>query len=253
LAGTTAYGIALFSYFSNRSATGLLPYLTLPALLAGALWLSLLLRSQREVRPGVLLGGLVFPLSVAVLLLAASWPSAGDRFSRSALAHAYPGGGLRAALDRLWRPPPIDPRAPEGERLLARYMPGPRRALVLLPESPDLAVEILMRSGRANRLPIGDAVEEGFVASARVPGLRSAITGLRSGERLLTDRPGLRAFARLKADPSIDPLARPAYEYRLDPWVLQQIGERFRLRTVARGGEGFVVTELVADRASSRG
>jgi hypothetical protein len=253
LAGTTAYGIALFSYASNRSATGLLPYLTLPAVLVGALWLSLLLRSQREVRPGVLRGGLAFTLSIAVLLLAAAWPSAGDRFSRSALALARPGGGLSAHVDRLWHPPPIDPRAPEGQRLLLRYMPGQRRALVLLPESPDLAIEILMRSGRANKLPVGDSLEEGFVASARLPALRKAIAQLRPGERLLTDRRGLSVFAKLRADPGIDPLSKPAYAYRLDAWILKQIGKRFRLRTIRRGGEGFIVTELLADRASPRG
>jgi hypothetical protein len=250
LAGITAYGIALFSYASNRSATGLLPYITLPALLAGALWVRVLLRSPAR---AVRLASLAFTLAVAVLVVAAAWSSTGDRFSRSALAHAYPGGGLRAALERLWNPPPIDPRAPEGERLLTRYMPEERRSMILLPGSPDLAVELLMRSGRTNRLPVGDSVEEGFVASARVPPLRRAIAGLRPGDRLLTDRQGLNTFARLRANPGIDPLARPAHEYRLDPWILKQIGQRFGLRTVHRGGEGFIVTELVRDRASSRG
>jgi hypothetical protein len=253
LAGTTAYGIALLSYASNRSATGLLPYVALPALLAGALWLNLLLHSQREEGRGVRLGSLAFALSVAVLLMAAAWSSVGDRFSRSALALAHPGGGLPAHVERLWHPPPIDPRAPEGERLLTRYMPGQPRALILLPESPDLALEILMRSGRANKLPLGDSLEEGYVASARLPALREAIGRLRPGERLLTDEPGVRAFARLKADPTTDPLAKPAFEHRLDEWILQRIGERFRLRLIREGGERLIVAELVPDRASRRG
>jgi hypothetical protein len=136
--------------------------------------------------------------------------------------------------------------------LIARYMPGQLRSLILFPQSPDLAVEILMRSGRANRLPLGDSVEEGFVPMARVPALRQAIAELRPGERLLTDRKGLRAFAKLKADPAIDPLAKPVYQYRLDEWILQRIGERFRLRPIAEGRAQLIVVELVADRTSRR-
>jgi hypothetical protein len=249
LAGLTAYGVGLLSYISNRSATPLLLYIALPALLTAALWLRLLLRPAGGAGPRARLGALAFAASVAVLLVAAAWPSAGDRFERSALAFAYPGGGLPAHIDRLWSSPIIDPRALEGERLLADYMPGQRRSLILFPDSPDLAVEILMRSGRANRLPLGDSVEEGFVASARTPALSDAIAALRPGERLLTDRPGLHTFAKLRANPGIDPLAKPAYEYRLDDWILQQIAGRFRLRPVAEGAHGLMVTELVADRA----
>jgi hypothetical protein len=253
IAGMTAYGVALLSYISNRSATHLLPYVALPALLMGALWLSLLLRSgPAEVGGRARLGSLVFAASLAVVLVAAAWPSAGDRFARSPLALARPGGELLAHINRLWDPPPIDARAPEGQRLIARYMPGQLRSLILFPQSPDLAVEILMRSGRANRLPLGDSVEEGFVPMARVPALRQAIAELRPGERLLTDRKGLRAFAKLKADPAIDPLAKPVYQYRLDEWILQRIGERFRLRPIAEGRAQLIVVELVADRTSRR-
>lgn len=252
IAGTTAYGVALLSYISNRSATHILLYVALPALLLGALWLSLMLRLNAEVGGRARLGSLAFAASLAVLLVAAAWPSAGDRFARSPLALARPGGELRAHLDRLWDSPPIDARAPEGQRLIARYMPGQRRSLILFPKSPDLAVEILMRSGRANRLPLGDSVEEGFVPTARASALRQAIAELRAGERLLTDRVGLTAFARLKSDPGIDPLTKPVYQYRLDEWILQRIGERFRLRPIGEGGAQLIVVELVADRTSRR-
>ena len=40
LAGSTAYGIALFSYFVNRSADHILPYVSLPALMVASLWLT---------------------------------------------------------------------------------------------------------------------------------------------------------------------------------------------------------------------
>ena len=55
---------------------------------------------------------LALALAVAGVMLGGGWPAIGPPSPTSALAHAYPGGGLRGALPRLWHPPPIDPRAP---------------------------------------------------------------------------------------------------------------------------------------------
>jgi hypothetical protein len=245
LTGTTAYGIALFSYADNRSATHFLPYVTLPALLAGALWLSLVLRAPGDASRRLRLGSLALTLAVAVLLLAAAWPEVSARFPRTALAHAYPGGGLRAAVHRLWHPPPIDPRSPEGERLLARFMPGQRRVLILLPASPDLATDILIRSGRANTLPLGDPKADGYVASSRLPDLRRAIAKLRPGDRLLMDRQAQLVIAALRAHRAIDPLTQPVFGYYpIEEWILRRIDARFRLRPIHAGKDGFVVAEL---------
>ena len=56
LAGVSAYGIVLFTYFINRSLVSVLPYVSFPAVLAGALWLSLLLRSPQVQRAAWLAG-----------------------------------------------------------------------------------------------------------------------------------------------------------------------------------------------------
>ncbi|MDQ6810500.1 MAG: hypothetical protein M3Z95_01200 [Actinomycetota bacterium] len=247
LAGMTAYGIALFSYTDNRSSTYLLPYVTLPALVVGVLWLSLLLSSPQEVPRRIRLGSLAFALSVAVVLLAAAWSSVGDRFSRSAFGHAYPGGGLGGAVHRLWHPPPIDARAPLGQQLLARYMPGQRRTLVLLPGALDLSTEVLMRSKRANKLPLGDPKADSFVPSVWTPILRRAIAQLRPGDRLLVDPAALAALATLRAHPSINPLATPlSFGNALDEWILQQIGNRFDVRPIHQEPAGLIVAELRA-------
>ena len=246
LAGMTAYGIALFSYTQNRASTYLLAYVSLPALVIGVLWLSLLLRLPRDVPVGTRRGALAAGLSVAVLLLAAAWPGTGDRFSRSALAHTYPGGGLRAAMQRLWHPPPIDPRAPVGERLLERYMPGERRALILLPASPDLGTEILLRSGRANVLALGDPKADSFVLDVSIPALERSIAGLPPGTRMLTDQAGLAAFETLSANPGIDPFSKTVTGGNpLLEWTLRSIGERYDLRPIHRDASGFIVAELV--------
>ena len=261
LTGTTAYGIFLFSYYVDRSGDHILPYVSLPALLVAALWLGMLLRSGRTMPRGTPAGVLAFALSVAVLLLAVAWSSIGPRFERSALAHALPGGdSTRAALDRLWHFPPLSSRAVEGERLLDRFMPGERRSLVLVRQNLD--TEILMRSGRANRLELGDPLDYEFVAEQRVPGVHETVSELRPGERLLVDTEALAALREIRADPSFDPIHKPnpavdpltrsapiSKISRLQAYALQQIDKRFRLAPVHRDSQGFVVVELRTRRS----
>jgi hypothetical protein len=240
IAGMTAYGIALLSYYVDRSQDHILIHVALPALLTGALWLGLLLRSAGALRP-VALG---LALAVAVLVAAVGWSGVDPRFQNTALALAAPGGdSLGAALDRLWHPPPLAPAAPAGERALARHMPGERESLVLT--APDVGLEVLLRSGRVDRLLLGDPWETSFVAKSKLPDLRARIDALRPGGRMLVDEPARRVLARLRADRRLDPLARPLPDLApLQQWALRRIDERFRLRPVAPADGGFTVLEL---------
>lgn len=242
LTGLTAYGIVLLSYWDNRSQEHILVHVALPALLLGTLWLSLLWRARTAPR-AARLGGLAFGAAVAALVLAAAWPSIGARFPRSALAHAAPGGeSLHGALQRLWHPPALDPAALVGQRVLAQYMPGERRSLVMT--APDLSIEILLRSDRESRLLLGDPQETSFVAQERLPDLRRQLARLRPGERMLMDRyaqAALRAFVR---DPSVDPLRAQGLGIApIQAWTLNEIRRRFALRPVARE-QGFTVVQL---------
>lgn len=245
LCGTTAYGIVLFSYFVDRSANHILPYISLPALLAGTLWLSLLLRGALGASRRARLSGFAFALALAVLVTSVAWSSVGDRFSRSALGHLAPGGeSAVAATRKLWRSPVLDPRAPAGETLLARYMPGENRSLMLV--TPDLETEIQLRSGRSNALPIGYTREDSFTPAEYLPALRRKVDDLRPGDRLLMQRYGLSEFARLRAVPSHDTLNDPV-PHELAPiqeWALQRIAQRFDLRVLHRDSVGFVVAAL---------
>ena len=250
LAGTTAYGIALFSYFVDRSVDTLLLYVSLPALLTATLWLSLLLRSDTLVPRPIRGGGLAFGLAIAVLLLAAAWPSVDNRFPQSALAHAFPRGkSLRDAVHRLWHPPPLDPRATAGERLVERAMPDRPHVPVLV--EPDLGTEILIRSGRANELPFGDPWEDSFVPAERIPELRDAVAKLRPGDRLLTDEDALNLLPTLRTPRTsgLFPAASAAGNLALlQISVLRWIDRRFELRPVRRGAAGLVVVRLVPRR-----
>jgi hypothetical protein len=248
LAGTTAYEIAILSYTDNRSSTYLLPYVAVPLLMAGVLWLALLRGPEAGVSRAVRRWTLASALAIAVLLFSGAWPAIGEHFSRSALAHTRPGGGLRAALTRLWHPPPIDPRASAGIRLLERYMPA-KRALILLPTLSDLGLEVLMRSGRANALPIGDPKADSLVESVWLPRMRVAVARLRVGERMLIDRTALQVVAAMR-NPAIDPLqARIDHGQTEVEWILHQIDGRFRIRLIARDPSGLVVAQL-ASRAA---
>ena len=246
LTGTTAYTIVLLSYTDNRSSTYLLPYVGLPLLMAGALWLGLLLRSPSQASSAARRGGLAFALAVAVLLIAVAWPRAGARLSDSALAHAYPGGGLPAALHRLWHPPAIDPRAPEGQRLLSQFMPGRKRVVILLPRQPDLGTEILMRSRRVNLMFVGDPKADGLVPSVWLPKLRRAVAQLEPGQRVLTDVQALAMLPALRRLPLAALAAHPIDQGTQEvEWLLRAIDRRFRFAPLYRAADGLLVAELV--------
>jgi len=247
LAGTTAYGIALFSYFDNRSADHILPYVSLPALIAGTVWLSLLLRGELGGSRSIRVGGLAFALALSVLLTSVAWSSIDERFSRSALGHVVPGGkSVGAAISDLWNLPALDRRTPQGEYLLGRYMPGQSRVLTLV--SPDLENEILMRSGRRNRLPLGFPTEDSYASSQYLPALRRSVNELHAGDRLLTQTAALGELPRLRARPARDILAQPISASNFAPlqrWVLRRIDQSFHLRVIHRDNQGFAVAVLL--------
>ncbi len=250
LCGLTAYGVILFSYFDDRSADHILPYVCLPALLAGTLWLSLLLRGALGAQRPARLGGLAFALGLCVLLSSVAWSSVGERFSRSALGHLAPGGAsVSVALHRLWHEPPLDPRAAEGVQLVAQYMPRSDRVLTLV--APDLETEILLRADRTNALGLAYPTEDSFVSARFLPELRRALARMHPGDRLLTQTDGLRALIKLRDQPSRDTLTDPIATSLLAPlqqWVLQRIGERYDLAVLHRDTEGFVVAALTPRR-----
>jgi len=248
LAGLTAYGIALLSYYVDRSQDHILVHVALPALLVGAGWLGVIDRTRAEADPRARTTGLAVGLGVAVLVLAVAWSSVDERFPRTPLAHAAPGApGLRAALHRLWHPPPLNPAAPAGERALERWMPGERRSVVLT--EPDLATEILVRSRRADRLLLGDPWETSFVSHRMLPGLRRRIDALRAGDRVLLDDPARQTLASLHAAPQLDPLRDPVKRLApLQEWALHRLSTRYRLRPVAPAVDGFTAMQLEARR-----
>ena len=241
LAGSTAYGVALYSYFVNRSLNDVLPYIGLPAVLVVALWLQL-------AKPAGVVGrqrSLAFAAAAAAgtLMVAGAWAGAGNRFSESALAHLAPGGAsLGGALDRLGDLPALHPEAPAGVYLLAEAMPGEEHSVVLT--DTDLGIEILSRADRASALPLGDLWENFSVSAQQVDAVREAVAELDAGDRVLIDKPGLDIYRAYVAEPERDPIYSQLVS-QAHVLALQEIALRFRLRTVAAGPGGLRVVELV--------
>ncbi len=246
LGSCNAFGIALFTYFVDRSLDHVLPYVSLPLLLVVTLWVALLSSGALDAPRRARLGGLSMGLAVGVLVTAVAFSSIAVRFPRSALGKLVPGGeSLTTAVHALWHPPPLSAAAPVGERLLDAYMPGQDRVLILL--SPNLANEILLRSGRSNELPFTDPVEDSYIGHPTDATLVAAVDRLRPGQRLLMQDIGLHVARVARREPDRDLSTDPAVPVTLLVPAQQEavalIARRFDLR-VLRRQSGFVVLEL---------
>jgi hypothetical protein len=224
---------------------------SLPLLLCAAIWLSLLESGSLDASHRARLGGLAGALAVAVLLTAVAFSGISARFPRSALGEVMPrGASPTAALRELWHPAPLNESAPVGEELLAHYMPGQRRVLILL--SPDLATEILLRSGRANELPFTDPREDSYDGQPSDSALEAAVARLHAGQRLLLQDLGLQVARLGRREPGADFSTDPPVDVnQLVPAqqeAIALIARRFGLRVLDRE-DGYVVVQL-APRAS---
>jgi hypothetical protein len=238
LSGTTGYGLALFSYFVNRSADHVLPYVSLPAVMVVALWLSIVLRDERfsSRTRGLAMGSTA---AIAALLVATAWSNVDLRFSQSALAYAPPGGkSLRGAMVRLWHPPPLAYGAADATRMLETYMPDEHESVVLA--SGDLTVEALVRTGRINAIPLSDPWEDSLVADLHRTAVEDAVADLEPGRRMLIDRDSRTVLGESPGSLALNGIAP------LESTALHEIADRFRLVRVARAPSGVEVVELRA-------
>ncbi|MGB0120796.1 MAG: hypothetical protein WBP55_07590 [Solirubrobacterales bacterium] len=246
IAGLTAYGIALFSYYDNRSLDHVVPYISLPALLVATIWLSFLIDARTGVRPVLRRYAVGLAAAAAVLMVAVAWPAAGTRYSDSLLAYAIPGGNtsLSEGFDRLWNMPPVAAGSDEGQRLVEKHMGAQDKAAVVT--VPDLDVDILVRSDKANALAITDAKEMSWVSGPHSPEVDAAVDQLEADDLILLDKSAREAFRYAEANPEADAelseltSTMEAVQRR----VLARIASTYRLETVERGKYGLTVYRL---------
>ncbi|MCB0870979.1 MAG: hypothetical protein KDB52_09120 [Solirubrobacterales bacterium] len=244
IGGLTAYGVALFSYFDNRSLAHILQYVSLPLLLSIVLWLNLALTGTdlgRKAKAALL----ATTLCLAAFSVSVVWQSASDRATDSMLAWALPGGeSFSDGIDRLKDLPPVVPEADVGARLIEQYMPGEDQTAIIT--VPDLDVNVLVLTGRSNRLGLTDAKEQSWVPDPHVEPVAAAARKLEAGDRMLLDTAALDAFRTLARDPEAD-LEEITDESGIS--FIQQVAilaltENFRIKPVAREGD-LTVVELV--------
>jgi hypothetical protein len=180
-----------------------------------------------------------------VLVLAGAWPGVRDKLPRTAIAHLVPGGPSFAAdWSSMWDSPPIDPRAVAAQALIERNIPGDE-ALVLT--EPDLGMEALMRSGRANVLPSSYPPNDEVDLPRSLPPVEDAVAGLEPGTLILTQAPPGPGEAPSKALEYQQLYGQTPAGSRLGPLAqaaLDRIEERFRLVPVAKGPDGLAVVRL---------
>jgi hypothetical protein len=228
-AAMTAFGVVSLSYWITHGAPFALRWVALPAVLVLALWIDLIARSEAFIPRGWRLAGVGFVSWLAALALVFSWSSVHETGERTALVHALPGSpSLRGDVGSLWHSPRVDPRSLEGELLLLRFAPG-RAAVAVLTEG-TLGLEILMRSGRANALPLGHPLQLTLIPRRALARLRPAIARLPAGTLALID-----VGKAAQTDPHPNAVLRD---------TLALLMRRFTGRVVARGQSGLLLLRL---------
>lgn len=241
-AGLAGAGIAFLSYFVAHSADVYLAYVSYPALLLCAIWLSnpgLRGAARARWRRAALAVGAF----LAVLIVGGSWSAARPRLPYTALAHLIPGGpSLSEDLSQLWHSPPLRRDAQAAAVLIDRYFPA-GKALVLI--EPDLGQEALMRSDRANLLPISYPWQDELDLDRSLPPVAAAVNELEPGTPILLQsppEPGAvstpeQFYGNVPPGERLGPLAQAASDL---------IRERFGLKRVATGPDGLYVAYLKA-------
>ena len=239
IAAASGLGLTSVTYFIGNSHPSSLFFTGFPALVEVVAWMSLagdrVAGISRRLRVYALAAG----FWLAALLAVSGWTETTDEFRRSALAHALPGGQtLRGDLSFLWHSPPSDPRVLETEELVRRHWAPGERALVLL--EPELTIETLVRTDRANLLPIGHPEQDNLVPDETEPKVLRAVDRLPPGTLMLVAPASFGRPAKRIAENV------PAGLVALQKVALDRIRARFGLQLVDSTPGGFAVMRLVA-------
>jgi hypothetical protein len=228
-AAITAFGGVSFSYWITHGAPFSLRWVALPAALVVALWVDLIVRARPALPRPVRLAGLGVGLWLAALVVVFAWPQVQATGERTALVHALPGApSLRHDVGSLWHAPVVDPRAVEGEALLRRYAPH-RRPVVVLTEG-DLGLEILMRTGRTNAVPLGHPLQSDLIPTYVLARVRPVVDRLAPGTLALTE---IVPDSRIRDNSNV-----------LLHETIALLARRFTSRPVARTKAGLILVRL---------
>jgi hypothetical protein len=249
IAGMTAFGVATFTYAVRFSSGDYLSRADLPAVMIMALWIHLAWHSglARPARTALAITG----FWLAALLIVTGWGDFEREAARAPLVAALPGNGhsVEGDVSHAWSNPAIQPRTATAETLLDRYWPDQQQALVLL--FPDMSVEVLMRSGRVNLLPVSSSLADNVIVEETWERVRPVVDQIEPGTLMLTEGFYLTPGA------TRDYIVGDSAPLELEQLIIDRIQQRFRLEPVARERVGYDKVmgddELVVIRLLPRG
>jgi hypothetical protein len=238
LAAVTAFAISGFTYVVLATSADPVLRTDLPAIIAAALWVHLAGRAGGSVPRAVRTAFAALAFWLVGVFVVKGWSDFVHRADRTPLVAALPGtgGSLRHDLSTITGNPPLDPRSVEGAALLDRYWPGQTKALVLV--RADLAVETLVRAGRANLLPVPDTLMYGLALHSSEQRILPSLRAIPPGTLMLTEDFYLTPGAKR------DFIVSNSGPLPLERFVLRNLRRRFRLVPVVRAPDQFVIVRL---------
>jgi hypothetical protein len=265
VAALTGFGIVAYTYYLGRSAEGVQAKIGVPTIVLAAVWADMAIRGARSSSrvPRLTFAAIA---CVAALLLAGSAASAFvDGWRRTALAtlagrsvilppsdpRALLGQtfdeSLRGRVDALIASPIASAYEPEqaAQQLVRRYGGRPALAVLL---GPEMTTEVLVRSGRANALPIATPTEDALLPAA-FSRLSAAAGRLPPRTVLVTEGSALAGDPGAPAAELLEVIREGQANYlRLRLRLLARMRARFRMHRLAADPSGIVAVELMPRR-----
>ncbi len=244
ISGATAYGIASFTYFIGRSHPNNLHHIAPPAIVVVVIWVGLMTEA-----------GARWPTrNRAIVVACACWAAAAlganIALQPATVFHGVRplfGPGVDASFEpirRLADEKPDNSRSVTAARLVNRYAPGQRQAVVVLGGGSQTAT--LIRVDRANPLPIVDPLQDALLPARTLSRIDSNLARLEPGATLVTLRSYLRAESPTAAAALPGSLFGQPDRFQIT--VLSKILEGFRYRVRLVTHSGLVVIRLESRR-----
>jgi hypothetical protein len=236
IAGLTAMGALVFTYFLGRAAPNNLFHVAPPAVALVFVWAGLAdVSLANRSAAAIAIGATMF---MGAFIVVAERESIARKYPHTALAAVLgTSPGLSSQLRSLWHNPIVDPEAAQVARFVSSL--GHSRAPLVVVLFAKVESEALVRLDRANAVGTSNPCQE----SLSTLGPPRAVTAVRAL------RPG--AILVIGSAPSAETRLLPIQRY-----TLALIRSRFRLRKIGadgRGHEAFVLAADVPARAVGSG
>jgi hypothetical protein len=219
IAGLTAMGALVFTYFLGRAAPNSLFHIAPPAVALLFVWVGIADVTLANRRTAAM--AMAATIFMGALVVAGERDNVARKYPHTALA-ALIGGAtdLTTQVQSLWRNPVVDPKTAHVVHFVSSL--GMSRAPLIVVLPPEVESEVLLRLDRGNAVGTSNPCQESL--SARGPSrVVAGVNALRPGAILVTS-------------------SAPADGRRLLPiqrYTLAVIRSQFRIRQIGADGRGY--------------